>query len=151
MFSKKVPTIPKAQRTSLGLDGIHAHHWPEEIADELYTRDFIQKKVSLLAAEMREEDWITVNEGFVDLEHSRRTGFFPKNRGHALCTKKFCSFWETCMSKEDSQKSLDYRKSDLKTGGAPVKQEKPVLFMVEESSPPPHRRSTEESVYDFLS
>jgi len=151
MFSKKVPTIPKAQRTKLGLDGTLAHHWPEEIIEELYTDDFIEKKVSLFSAEMRDEDWLTINESYVDLEHSIRTGFFPKNRTHTLCTKRFCSFWETCMSKEASQKSLDYRKSVLATGDGPVKQEEPVLFMVEDSNPPPLHRSPETSVFDFLS
>lgn len=151
MFSKKLPTIPKKQRDAENLDGVMMHHLPQEIIDELYTPEFIEKRVSLLKAEMREEDWLSVNESYVDLEYSLKTGFFPKNRKHNLCTKRFCSFWETCMSKDTSEKSLKYRKSVLSTGNAPVKEEKPVLFMVDGSEPPPLPRRSETSVYDFLS
>lgn len=151
MFSKKLPTIPKAQRTKENLEGVLMHHLPSEVVEQLYTPDFIEKRVLLLSAEMRDEDWLSVNEGYVDLEYSIKTGFFPKNRTHNLCTKKFCSFWETCMSKDASEKSLKYRKSVLSTGNAPVKEEKPVLFMVDGSEPPPLPRRSETSVYDFLS
>lgn len=151
MFSKGTPTLPKAKRVSMDLENEKIHRYPPELIEELYSGEFIRKKCTLHNADMRKEDWLTINETYFDLEYSRKHNFFPKNRTHSLCSERFCSFWKTCHSEEESQESLKSMKSQVLNYNQPMEIQATVPFMVEPVKPPPECEDSSASIYDFLS
>lgn len=159
MFAKSPPTLAKKKREDLGLEDLLISEYPDELVSSLYDDKAIQSKIGIHKVSYDEQEWLSFSELFFDLEFSLRFGHWPKNRTHYLCNPKFCSYWESCHSIDESicslrekQQVLPLEGENLGNPAAPIlDQDDEIPFTAGTAGAPPvSLQQPVESIEDFL-